>query len=205
MYKYTIYDLTDEKFNQYKNDFERHIVEDIEKTIAPFVGIHTNFSFDMNSEYFKGLKMCWEIARGDEKYMNFDGDERKLNNLKERVEALISKNENAKVNGTILPRSYVFQPLTRKYLFDNVADYAMILAELRLSAMLDNFLSITQARLLGGFKQRESIVREIQTDSVRWTLGADGNYTIKGSDFIQVLKDRKRWLWSDLYERIATS
>jgi len=86
-----------------------------------------------------------------------------------------------------------------------VADYAMIMAELRLSAMLDNFLSITQARLLGGFKQRESIVREIQTDSVRWTLGADGNYTIKGSDFIQVLKERNRWLWSDLYERITIS
>ena len=149
--------------------------------------------------------MCWEIARGDEKYMSFEGDERKLNNLKEKVEALISKNENAKINGTILPRSYVFQPLTRKYLFDNVADYAMIMAELRLSAMLDNFLSITQARLLGGFKQRESIVREIQTDSVRWTLGADGNYTIKGSDFIQVLKERNRWLWTHLYERIAIS
>lgn len=204
MYKYTIYDLTDRNFDQYKKEFEKHIIEDIEKTIAPFIGLHANFSFDLNSEYFKGLKMCWKIARGDEEYM-IEGDERKLVNLKERVEALISKNENAKINGTILPRSYVFQPLTRKYLFDNVADYAMIMAEVRLSAMLDNFLSITEARLLGGFKQRESIVREIQNDSIRWSLGADGNYKIKGLDFVNILKERDRWYWSDMYERIATS
>jgi hypothetical protein len=136
--------------------------------------------------------------------MALEPDKKKIEALKEKVEHVISRNENAKINGTILPRSYIFQPLTRKYLFDNVADYALIMAELRLSAMLDNFLSITKARLLGGFKQRESIVREIQSDSVRWTLGADGNYTIKGRDFINILKERNRWLWSDLYDRIVT-
>lgn len=204
MYKYTIYDLTDEKFEEYRKQFEKHIIEDIEKTIAPFVGIHASFSFDLNSEYFKGLDLCWKIARGEDEYMALEADKKKIENLKEKVEQVIAKNENAKINGTILPRSYVFQPLTRKYLFYNVADYAMIMAELRLGAMLDNFLSITKARLLGGFKQRESIVREIQSDSVRWTLGADGNYTIKGKDFINILKERNRWLWSDLYDRIAT-
>ena len=114
---------------------------------------------------------------------------------------MIQKNENAKVNGTILPRSYVFQPLTRKYLFDNVADYALILADIRISAMLDEFLAITQARLLGGFKQRESIVREIQSDSVKWIIGADGNYMIKGKDYISILKERNRWYWTDNVKR----
>jgi len=67
--------------------------------------------------------------------------------------------------------------------------------------MLDEFLSITQARLLGGFKQRESIVREIQGDTVKWLIGGDGNYMIKGQDYISILKDRNRWYWTDNVRR----
>lgn len=68
-------------------------------------------------------------------------------------------------------------------------------------SLLLSKLSITQARLLGGFKQRESIVREIQGDTVKWLIGGDGNYMIKGQDYISILKDRNRWYWTDNVRR----
>ncbi|HDP76950.1 MAG TPA: hypothetical protein ENN47_01950 [Mesotoga infera] len=201
MYKYSVFNLTDANLNAYKRDFEAHIKEDIQNTIGTFIGLKMQFSLDWDSEYFTGLDLAWKIARGEDEYMDDKATKHNLRQWKDSLGQMIQKNENAKVNGTILPRSYVFQPLTRKYLFDNVADYALILADIRISAMLDEFLAITQARLLGGFKQRESIVREIQSDSVKWIIGADGNYMIKGKDYISILKDRNRWYWTDNVKR----
>ena len=201
MYKHSVFDLTDANLKAYKKSFEAHIKDDIQDTIGAFIGLKIDFSLDWNSEYFTGLDIAWKIARGEAEYMDDKANKHNLRQWKDSLGKVIQKNENAKVNGTILPRSYVFQPLTRKYLFDNVADYAFILADIRISAMLDEFLNITQARLLGGFKQRESIVREIQSDTVRWLIGGDGNYMIKGKDYISILKERNRWYWADNVKR----
>lgn len=201
MYKHSVFDLTDANLYAYKRSFEAHIKDDIQDTIGDFIGLKIDFSLDWNSEYFTGLDLAWKIARGEDEYMNEKATKNNLQQWKDNLGRIIQKNENAKVNGTILPRSYVFQPLTRKYLFDNVADYAFILAEIRINAMLDELLNITQARLLGGFKQRESIVREIQSDTVRWLIGGDGNYMIRGQDYISILKERNRWYWTDNVKR----
>lgn len=144
MYMHSIFDLTDENLEFYKYNFEDHIREDIQDTIGTFIGLKIDFSLDWESEYFTGLDLAWKIARGEDEYMDNESNESKLRRWKDTMETAIKKNDNAKVNGTILPRSYLFQPLTRKYLFDNVADYAFILADIRITAMLDEFLSITQ-------------------------------------------------------------
>jgi len=44
-------------------------------------------------------------------------------------------------------------------------------------------------------------VREIQSDTVKWLIGGDGNYMIKGKDYITILKERNRWYWTDNVKR----
>ena len=122
MYKYSIFNLTDANLNAYKRDFEAHIKEDIQDTIGAFIGLKMEFSLDWDSEYFTGLDLAWKIARGEDEYMDDKATKHNLRQWKDSLGQIIQKNENAKVNGTILPRSYVIQLLTHKYLFDNVAD-----------------------------------------------------------------------------------
>ena len=202
MYQFTLYDLSEVAFEAYKKSFEMHIMEDIERKIGPSLGMNITVSFDLDSSFMKLLSKVWKIARGDRDYCDPSLTKKQIDKLNSDVEKLSAIIEDAKINGSLLPNMTFYQSLNRKYVFDSIIDYACVLAEIRLKAMNGEFLAVKEAQMLGAFKVRESIVREINEGNMRSIISQGNQYMVHGEDVIRLLMARERWYWCDLTEKV---
>jgi len=142
------------------------------------------------------------IARGNREFCNKETSEKQIDRMYAEVEKMASIIEDAKLNGSLLPNLMVYQTLSRKYVFDSIIDYACVLAEIRLKAMRGEFLTITEAKMLGAFKVRESITREIYEGNIRSVVSQGNKYLVNGKDVMDLLVSRERWYWIDLSEKV---
>lgn len=202
MYQFTLYDLSDVAFEAYKKSFEMHMIENIEKRIGPSLGLNISISFKMDSQFMSSLRKIWMIARGNREFCNKETSEKQIDKMYAEVEKMASIIEDAKLNGSLLPNLMVYQTLSRKYVFDSIIDYACVLAEIRLKAMRGEFLTITEAKMLGAFKVRESITREIYEGNIRSVVSQGNKYLVNGKDVMDLLVSRERWYWIDLSEKV---
>mgnify|MGYP006885999287 CR=1 FL=1 len=205
LYQFTLYDISDTSFEAYKKSFETHIVEDIEKRIGPQLGMNISVSFDISSPFMSLVKKVWRIARGDQHLCDVTKSSKEIEKMKADVEKLASLIEDAKLNGNLLPNMMLYQTLSRKYVFDSIIDYACVLSEIRLKAMEGEFLNVTEAQMLGGFKVRESITKEMAEGNIKHIIGPSSKYLVNGKDVMNLLIERERWYWNDLSEKAYIS
>ncbi|WP_333640938.1 hypothetical protein [Mesotoga prima] len=205
MYQFTLYDLSDASFEAYKKSFETHITEDISKRIGPQLGINISVSFELSSPFMNLVKKIWRIARGDQYLCDVTKSSKEIERMKSDIEKLASIIEDSKLNGNLLPNMILYQTLSRKYIFDSILDYACVLAEIRLKAMEDEFLNVTEAQMLGGFKVRESITKEMSEGNIKHIIGPSSKYLVSGKDVMNLLIERERWYWNDLAEKAYIS
>lgn len=67
--------------------------------------------------------------------------------------------------------------------------------------MKGEFLTITEAKMLGAFKVRESITREIYEGNIRSVVSHGNQYIVSGEDLMSLLISRGRWYWINLSEK----
>jgi len=205
LYQFTLYDLSDTSFEAYKKSFEAHIIDDIEKRIGPQLVVNISISFDISSPFMSLVKKVWRIVRGDQHLCDVTKSSKEIKKMKTDVEKLASLIEDAKLNGNLLPNMMLYQTLSRKYVFDSIIDYACVLAEIRLKAMEGEFLNVTEAQMLGGFKVRESITKEMAEGNIKHIIGPSSKYLVNGKDVMNLLVERERWYWNDLSEKAYIS
>jgi hypothetical protein len=169
------------------------------------IGIEINdHSFNKDSEFYQDMWTTWQIARGEKKSVFPNKGYDDLMKMRYVVNSLKNLYNRIAVNGRIIPSSYI-KPYNAVYKWSSIYEFAMDLADIRLRAYQKEWISIAEALMLGGYKNKNSIIFDIETNDLHSkSEGNKGTTYIDSEHFVKLLEERGRLYWHSIMEQTTT-
>jgi len=187
--------LTDESYE----GFRKFLLDHFLNSMIPLykkIGVNIkDYSFEAENEFFNNMYFVWNIARGNINYVKPNEGYDKLEQKKYLVDQLQHDYDELITEGSIIPSSYR-KTYNVLYKWHSILEFTIDLAMLRLRAYQGDMLTVSEAVVLGGFKNKESVMYDIRHNKLSYEeRGPKGTYYVNSKQYIEILKEKNRLFW----------
>lgn len=195
---YYIHQLTDDNLKGFINFLFHHFEEKVLPMYENMGVLIKKYEIKPNTEYLNYIEYTWKIARGERTYVSPSEKHDEVEIKKWKVDKLRNDYKNIIIDGSIIPSSYrITYPTVFKW--HSILEFAIDLAMLRLESYQGKPITTTEALILGGYKNKESIMQLIRQSKLEAEKhGPKDTIYIDSREYINLLKKRKRLFWEDI-------